>query len=116
MVYKAIGPNHFLLISLLGQICPFLVEETRLKPGVIWTTQGNVHTLAELKQVLSAEIKVADSQLSNQTNQISQPNIDLPHQPNLQTKPTKFPNQTLTYQTDQICKPNIDQPNFPTKH
>ena len=32
----------------------------RLKPGVIWTTQGNVHTLAELKQVLSAGIKVAD--------------------------------------------------------
>ena len=55
-------------MSLLGQIYPFLVEEMRLT-GVIWTTQGNVHTLAELKQVLSAEIKVADSQLSNQTNQ-----------------------------------------------
>ena len=77
-------------MSLLGQIYPFLVEEMRLKPGVIWTTQGNVHTLAELKQVLSAEIKVADSQLSNQTKQISQPNIDLPNLPK--------------------------QPNFPTKH
>ena len=83
-------------MSLLGQIYPFLVEEMRLKPGVIWTTQCNVHTLAELKQVLSVEIKVADSQLSNQTNQTS--------------------NQTLTYrtyQTNQICKPNIDQPNQP---
>ena len=61
----------------------------RLKPGVIWTTQGNVHTLAELKQVLSAEIKVADSQLSNQTNQIFQSSIDLPNlpkKPNLQTR------------------------------
>ena len=61
VIYKAIGPNQFLLMSLLGQIYPFLVEETRLKPGSIWTTKGNVHTLAELKQVLSAGIKVAGS-------------------------------------------------------
>ena len=61
VIYKAIGPNQFLLMSLLGQIYPFLVEETRLKPGSIWTTKGNVHTLAELKQVLSAGIRVADS-------------------------------------------------------
>ena len=86
VVYKAIGPNQFLLMSLLGQIYPFLVEEMRLKHGVIWTTQGNVHTLAELKQVLNAEIKVADSQLSNQTNQISQPNTDQLNQPNFPTK------------------------------
>ena len=76
-------------MSLLGQIYPFLVEEMRLKPGVIWTTQGNVHTLAELKQVLSAEIKVADSQLSNQTNQICKPNIGLPNLPNQPNLPTK---------------------------
>ena len=89
VVYKVTGPNQFLLMSLLGQIYPFLVEEMRLKPGVIWITQGNVHTLAELKQVLSAEFKVADSQLSNQTNQISQPNIDLPNLPNQTNFPTK---------------------------
>ena len=39
-------------MSLTGQIYPFLVEETRFKPGAIWTMKGNVHTLAELKQVL----------------------------------------------------------------
>ena len=60
VIYKAIGPNQFLLMSLTGQIYPFLVEETRLKPGSIWTTHGNVNTLAELKQVLSAGIKVAN--------------------------------------------------------
>ena len=59
VIYKAIGPNQFLFMSLLGQIYPFLVEETRLKPGSIWTTKGKIHTLAELKQVLSAGIKVA---------------------------------------------------------
>ena len=61
VIYKAIGPNQFLLMSLSGQIYPFLVEETRLKPGSIWTTKGNVHTLVELKQVLCAGIRVADS-------------------------------------------------------
>ena len=31
-------------MSLTGQIYPFLVEETRLKSGAIWTMKGNVHT------------------------------------------------------------------------
>ena len=34
---KAIGPNEFLLMSLTGQMYPQLIEETRLKPGSIWT-------------------------------------------------------------------------------
>ena len=33
VMYKAIGPNQFQLMSLTGQIYPQLVEETRLKPG-----------------------------------------------------------------------------------
>ena len=59
VIYKAIGPNQFLLMSLTGQIYPYLVEESRLKVGCIYTTHGNVHTLAELKQVLSAGIQIA---------------------------------------------------------
>ena len=35
VIYKAIGPNQFLLMSLTGQIYPHLIEETRLKPGSI---------------------------------------------------------------------------------
>ena len=46
-------------MSVTGQIHSFLVEETRLKPGAIWTTKGNQHTLAELKQVLSAGVKIS---------------------------------------------------------
>ena len=56
VIYKAIGPNQFLLMSLTGQIYSHLIEETRLKPGSIWTSKGNVSTLAELKQALNADI------------------------------------------------------------
>ena len=58
-IYRAIGPNNFLLMSLTDQIYPVLVEETRLNPGVISTTKGNVHTLAELKQVLCVGVKIS---------------------------------------------------------
>ena len=58
VIYKAVGPNQFLLMSLIGQVYPHLIEETGSKPGSIWTTKGTVHTLAELKQVLSAGIQV----------------------------------------------------------
>ena len=56
VIYKAIGPNQFLLMSLTGQIYPHLIEETRLKPGSIQTRKGNVSTLAELKGALNANI------------------------------------------------------------
>ena len=45
-IFKAIGLNQFLLMSLDGVVYPDLVEETRLKPGAMWTTKGNVYTLA----------------------------------------------------------------------
>ena len=56
VIYKAIGPNQFLLMSLTGQIYPHLIEETRLKLGSIWTSKGNVSTLAELKGALNTNI------------------------------------------------------------
>ena len=59
VIYRSIGPNQFLLMSLTGQIYPLLVEETRPKPGALWTAKGNVHYLAELKQVLSAGVKIS---------------------------------------------------------
>ena len=58
VIYKAIGPNQFLLMSLDGQIYPHLIEETRLKPGTIWTSKGNVTTLVELRQALSTGLKI----------------------------------------------------------
>ena len=58
VIYKAVGPNQFLLMSLDGQIYPHLIEETRLKPGTIWTSKGNVTTLVELRQALSTGLKI----------------------------------------------------------
>ena len=58
VIYKAVSPNQFLLMSLTGQVYPHLVEETRIKPGSIWTCKGNVTTLAQLKAVLSAGLKI----------------------------------------------------------
>ena len=46
-------------MSLDGVVYPHLVEETRWKPGAIWTTKGNVYTLAQLRQVLSMVVKIA---------------------------------------------------------
>ena len=61
VIYKAVGPNQFLLMSLDGQIYPHLIEETRLKPGIIWTSKGNVTTLVELRQALSTGLKIKTS-------------------------------------------------------
>ena len=57
VIYKAAGPNQFLLMSLDGQIYPHLIEETRLKPGTIWTSKGNVTTLVELSTGLKIRTK-----------------------------------------------------------
>ena len=51
-IYKCVSPNQFLLMSLDGYLYPFLVEETRIKPGFIPTTRSNVSHLAELKKVI----------------------------------------------------------------
>ena len=59
VIYKAVSPNQFILMSLSGQVYPHLIEESRIKPGSIWTTKGNVNTLA---LVLSAGLRI-DSQI-----------------------------------------------------
>ena len=58
VIFKAVGPNQFLLMSLDGQIYPHLIEEIRLKPGTIWTSKGNVTTLVELRQALNTGLKL----------------------------------------------------------
>ena len=58
VIYKAVSPNQFILMSLSGQVYPHLIEESRIKPGSIWTTKGNVNTLAQLKAVLSAGLRI----------------------------------------------------------
>ncbi|MDA8030354.1 MAG: reverse transcriptase domain-containing protein, partial [Alphaproteobacteria bacterium] len=41
VIFKAVGPNQFLLMSLDGLVYPHLIEQSRLKAGTIWTTKGN---------------------------------------------------------------------------
>jgi len=56
VIYKAISPTQFLLMSLDGKLYPQLIEETRLKEGFIRTSMGNAKTLAELKQALLGKL------------------------------------------------------------
>ena len=65
VIFKAVGPNQFLLMSLDRQIYPHLIEETRLKAGTIWTSKGNVTTLVELTQVLNTDLKIQAKQDSH---------------------------------------------------
>ena len=74
VIYKAVGPNQFLLMSLDGQIYPHLIEETSLKPGTIWTSKGNVTTLVELRQALSTGLKIQakqDSHISSDVKSVA---------------------------------------------
>ena len=48
-IYKCISPNQFLLMSLDGVLYPVVVEEARLKPGLIPMHKGPVRTMSELK-------------------------------------------------------------------
>ena len=57
-IYKCVSPNQFLLMSLDGYLYPFLVEETRIKPGYIPTTRGNVSHLAELKKAIRSRFQL----------------------------------------------------------
>ena len=56
VIYKAISPKQFFLMSLDGVLYPHLIEDTRIKPGYIHTTMGTVSTLSDLKRVLRAGI------------------------------------------------------------
>ena len=53
-IWKCFSPTQFVLMSLDGVIYPYLVEASRIKPGVIRTTKGNVHTLPALKQIIKS--------------------------------------------------------------
>ena len=58
VIFKAVGPNQFLLMSLDGLIYPHLIEQSRLKAGTIWTTKGNVNNLADLRKALSTGLSI----------------------------------------------------------
>ena len=61
VIYKAIGPNQFLLMSMDHIIYPKLIEESRLKAGSLWTHKGKVTTLAELRHAISRNMTIESS-------------------------------------------------------
>ena len=58
IIFKAVGPNQFLLMSLDGLIYPHLIEQSRLKAGTIQTTKENVNNLADLRKALSTGLSI----------------------------------------------------------
>ena len=48
-IYKCISPDQFLLMSLDGVLYSVVVQEARLKPGLIPTHKGPTRTMHELK-------------------------------------------------------------------
>ena len=52
IIFKAVGPNQFLLMSLDGLIYPHLIEQSRLK------AKGNVNNLADLRKALSTGLSI----------------------------------------------------------
>ena len=58
VIFKAVGLNQFLPMSLDGLVYPHLIEQSRLKAGPIWTTKGNVNNLADLRKALSTGLSI----------------------------------------------------------
>ena len=63
VIWKCFSPTQFILMSIDGIIYPYLIEETRLKPGIIRTTKGNVCTLDALKQIIRSGDLLTDLKL-----------------------------------------------------
>ena len=53
-IWKCVSPNQFLLMSLDGKLYSYLIEETRIKPGFVRTTKGNVTHMSALRQVIKS--------------------------------------------------------------
>ena len=58
VIYKIIDPHNYLLMMLDGKILRGLFEHERLNPANIRTSQGNVHNLVQLKQVINIGMRV----------------------------------------------------------
>ena len=51
-------PHNYLLMTLDGRILRGLFEHERLKPANIRISEGNIHNLAYLKQIMNAGFKI----------------------------------------------------------
>ena len=51
-IYKCISPNQFLLMSLDEVLYPMVVEEARLKPGLVPTHKVPAKTMSQVKNAV----------------------------------------------------------------
>ena len=58
VIYKIIDPHNYLLMTLDGKILRGLFEHERLKLTNIRMSQGNIQSLAQLRQVMNAGLKL----------------------------------------------------------
>ena len=58
VIYKIIDPHNYILMTLDGKILRGLFEHERLKPTIIRTSQGNVHNLAQIRQIMNTNINL----------------------------------------------------------
>ena len=58
VIYKIIDHHNYLLMTLDGKILRGLFEHEGLKPANIRTSQGNIHNLAQLRQIVNAGLKL----------------------------------------------------------
>ena len=58
VIYKIIDPHNYLVMTLDGKILRGIFEHERLRPSVIRTNHGNVQNLAELRQIMNANLKI----------------------------------------------------------
>ena len=58
VVYKIVDPHSYLIMTLDRKILRGIFEHKRLKPTIIRTNQGNVQNLAELRQIMSTNVKI----------------------------------------------------------
>ena len=58
VIYKSINPHNYLIMTLDGKTLRGLFEHERLKPAIIRKSQGNIQNLAELRQIMNANIKI----------------------------------------------------------
>ena len=58
VIYKIIDPHNYLVMALDGKILRGIFEHERLKPTIIRTNQGNIQNLAELRQIMNANLRI----------------------------------------------------------
>ena len=61
VVYKIIDLHNYLLMTLDRKILQGLFEHERLKPTILWTSEGNVSNLVKLKQIINVGLALSPS-------------------------------------------------------